>query len=563
MYDSVLLSTNVGATETCMPVEPQNDVSRIHARYRIQLPDGHGTDPSRLATFTSLEQIARFIAFEQTVELPERIITDPYLLETIVGRVESLDRIDAHSGIATISFNQALASNQLGQLINLLYGNVSMLEGIRLIGVDLPSNLLTHFSGPRHGVQGLRRLTGVYGRPLLATAVKPRGLSFEQLAKLAFDFASGGGDIVKDDQNLVSEDFEQFKLRVDEIAKAVDRANERTGRQCLYFPHLAAKSEDVDQYLEFIYRRGLKGVLACPMVLGIDRARELTARHGLVYMGHPAMSGAYTAGRTHGIGHGVLLGTLFRLSGADISVFPAPGGRFDYAQADCADIRRELQKPLAHLMPALPCPAGGMRFDSLAELAEAYGQDAVFLIGGSLQAHGPDLASNTRAFLEKIGEHFQEERLPPDRELVSSCEFPADFSTEQSEGMRKLLAFLPGFRWDGRLDRIYKAQTDLGFEGVRRVELIGKNGEQTDFHLRYFEIAPGGYTSLEKHLHTHVIINVRGQGVLITEMQRTELKSMDIAYVQPLEVHQLRNETTEPFGFFCIVDGERDRPMKP
>jgi ribulose-bisphosphate carboxylase large chain len=529
--------------------------SRIHARYRLKASSD--LTPARA------EFLARFIAYEQTVELPEALIKDPYLLERIVGRVEELQAQADGSYEAQISFSAELASEQLGQLINLLYGNVSMLDGIRLLDVQLPPELLLRFSGPRHGSDGLRRLTGVYGRPLLATAVKPRGLSNEALAKIAGDFALGGGDIVKDDQNLVAEDFERFKLRVDEIAKAVERANEKTGRQCLYFPHLAARSEDIDQYLEFIYRRGLKGVLACPMVLGLDRARELTARHGLVYMAHPAMTGAFTSGRDHGIAHRVLLGTLFRLSGADISVFPASGGRFDYAPEDCAGIRHELQRPMSHIMPTLPCPAGGMRFDSIPQLAQNYGSDSVLLIGGSLLAHLPDLVAGTKAFLGKIAEHFQEERVPADTELASSCEFPADFASEHGEGIRKLLNFLPGFRWDGRLDRIYKAQTELGFEGVRRVELVGKNGEQTDFHLRYFEVSPGGYTSLEKHLHTHVIINVRGAGVLISEQQRTDIGLMDIAYIPPLEVHQLRNETTEPFGFFCIVDGERDRPMKP
>ena len=61
----------------------------------------------------------------------------------------------------------------------------------------------------------------------------------------------------------------------------------------------------------------------------------------------------------------------------------------------------------------------------------------------------------------------------------------------------------------------------------------------------------------------HVIINIRGSGILISDQSRTELKMLDVAYIQPLEVHQLRNETTEPFGFFCVVDRERDRPMRP
>ena len=35
---------------------------------------------------------------------------------------------------------------------------------------------------------------------------------------------------------------------------------------------------------------------------------------------------------------------------------------------------------------------------------------------------------------------------------------------------------------------------------------------------------------------------------------------MDTLYVAPNEPHQLINTGTDPFGFICIVDAERDRP---
>jgi ribulose-bisphosphate carboxylase large chain len=526
---------------------------RIHAIYRLSTSESHA------------ETFARFISFEQTVELPERTVhampQAMQLLEQVVGQVHGIEARDGYFD-AHISYRTELASNQLGQLLNLLYGNVSMSEGVRLMDMHLPNSLLGQFAGPQFGIDGVRRLTGVYGRPLLATAVKPRGLSNPELAQIAHDFALGGGDIVKDDQNLVAMNFEDFKTRVDLTAKAVARANEKTGKSCLYFPHLAAASPDLERYAEFVQRLGLKGVLACPMVIGMDRTREVLAKFGLVYMAHPALTGAYTSGKTHGIEHHVLLGSLLRLGGADISVFPAPGGRFDYSSEQCANTKDTLTCKLGDLKAALPSPAGGMQFDSLARLSADYGQDAVFLIGGSLRSYSPDLVGNTRVFQAKIAEFFPGHSTQSSAELVSSCELPME-ADSTSESVRRILQFSQGFQWQGRSDRVYKTQSDLGFNGVRRVELIGKSGEQADFDLRYFEIAPGGFTSLEKHLHTHVIIGARGQGMLIAEQSRTEVRSFDVAYVAPLEVHQLRNETTEAFGFFCIVDRNRDRPMQP
>ena len=64
-------------------------------------------------------------------------------------------------------------------------------------------------------------------------------------------------------------------------------------------------------------------------------------------------------------------------------------------------------------------------------------------------------------------------------------------------------------------------------------------------------------------LHSHIVIGARDRGVLVLGTRRETLSPMDVACIGPLEVHQLRNESSEPFGFFCIVDHDRDRPMAP
>lgn len=523
--------------------QPQHAPAPVRAVYRLRARPGEA------------ERLADQIAYEQTVELPPAQVSDEVRRE-VVARVESVEP-DPASGdhcLARLAYPQHLASNQLSQLVNLLYGNISMMPGIRLVDVELPGALLSGFRGPAFGVAGLRRLTGVHDRPLLATALKPRGLSDEALAAMAGDFARGGGDIVKDDQNLVDPDFESFKRRVTGCYRAVHEANEATGQHCLYFPHLSAPAGELDSYAEFLRRLGVPGVLVCPMLLGMDTARHLTHHYGLVYMAHPAMSGSYTAGFDQGIDHGVLLGTLFRLGGADISVFPNFGGRFAYTRDQCRSIRERLGSPLGRFRPALPSPAGGMRYDNLPDMCADYGADSVFLIGGSLLGHSRDLAVGTRAFLDAIREHFEERLEMPNRQPR-----PEDTAADLLEH----LAFRDGFEWEGREVQPYKIGGSLPFKGSRRIELVGQHGERTAFDLRYFEIAPGGHTSLERHLHTHVIIGARGRGLLVGDERELTVNPMDVAYVPPLKVHQLANPGDEPFGFFCIVDHERDRPMAP
>ncbi len=499
--------------------------------------------------------LARRIAFEQSVELPEEQVPED-IRRDVVGRVEE---VTEESGIdggqrATISYAAPHAGAHLSQLLNLIFGNVSIYPRVRLTDVAFPPSFLDNFKGPRFGIDGLRALTGVHGRPLLATALKPKGAAIETLAGMARDFALGGGDIVKDDQNL-ADDFETFKLRVEACARAVEEANAHTGRRCLYFPHVAAPAGELSRYLDYVSALGLHGVLMCPMIVGLESTRDISSRYPLVLMAHPALTGSYTHGIEQGIDHGLLLGTLFRMAGADISIFPNFGGRFSYSRAECLSISARLRDPLGALSPAWPSPGGGMAIDNLEAMDNDYGANSVFLVGGALFGLNRELKEGTRAFLDAIRARFEERLSPPNDPLIQH----ADDAVE----IQRYFPFEEGFQWRGRESSPYKDAGDLAFKGVRRVELIGKFGERSRCDLRYFEVQPGGYTSREKHLHIHTIIGARGDAVLSMGNRRLPFRQHDIAYIAPLEVHQLINESDEPFGFYCIVDHDRDRPTKP
>jgi ribulose-bisphosphate carboxylase large chain len=119
--------------------------------------------------------------------------------------------------------------------------------------------------------------------------------------------------------------------------------------------------------------------------------------------------------------------------------------------------------------------------------------------------------------------------------------------------------FDPSFRWDGIPVAEYKQPAEHWCGIVRQV-LVGGRGEQTTFQVRYFEIAPGGFSSLESHRHEHAVFVLRGRGEVQLGELVQELHFGDVVYVAPNEVHQFRNTASEPFGFLCIVDAKRDAP---
>jgi quercetin dioxygenase-like cupin family protein len=101
----------------------------------------------------------------------------------------------------------------------------------------------------------------------------------------------------------------------------------------------------------------------------------------------------------------------------------------------------------------------------------------------------------------------------------------------------------------------------MGWKGVRRYVLSGEDAAEAAFELRYFELEQGGYSSLEKHEHVHLVVALRGFGRALVGARVIDLSPYDTVRVPPLTPHRWVNDGGEPFGFLCPVDRERDRPQ--
>lgn len=132
----------------------------------------------------------------------------------------------------------------------------------------------------------------------------------------------------------------------------------------------------------------------------------------------------------------------------------------------------------------------------------------------------------------------------------------------QQPGDRTVLKHLGQHQWAGIDRQQYKADGDH-WKGVSRTEIVAEpNRPELPFHLRYFEIEPGGFSSREKHAHEHVVIVTHGRGTVLFDETSKELAAGDVVHVRSWQVHQFRcAEGNEPLGFYCIVAADRDRPI--
>lgn len=347
---------------------------------------------------------AEDIAIEQTIEFPADLAPEGDIRDHIIGRVERLRRLRSGRWEAVISYANETAGPDLTQFLNVIFGNISIKPGIRLVKLDLPPSLLAHFKGPRFGRAGLRRLVNVHGRPLMCSALKPMGLSSAALADMAYRFALGGLDLIKDDHGLADQPFARFRERVERCSAAVARANEQTGLNCLYLPNITAPADQVTEYARFARDHGAGGLLICPGIVGFDTMRLLADDDsiGLPIMSHPSFYGSMVTSPRSGISHYALYGQLQRLAGADMSVYPNFGGRFAFSVDECRDIVAGTQVEMGDLKACFPAPGGGMTLEKVPLMNAVYGKDVVYLIGGGLHRHSRDLTANVRYFMSLI-----------------------------------------------------------------------------------------------------------------------------------------------------------------
>ncbi len=117
------------------------------------------------------------------------------------------------------------------------------------------------------------------------------------------------------------------------------------------------------------------------------------------------------------------------------------------------------------------------------------------------------------------------------------------------------------FTWDQVSVLKYKEE-GTHFKDITR-QILFQGMPDLPCQWRYFEIAPGGHSTLERHHHLHVVMPIRGAGHALVGDAIFDLNLFDVVHIPALTWHQFQATGTEPFGFLCLVNIDRDRPERP
>ena len=118
------------------------------------------------------------------------------------------------------------------------------------------------------------------------------------------------------------------------------------------------------------------------------------------------------------------------------------------------------------------------------------------------------------------------------------------------------------FTWEGVDVHPYKEDGGTHFKSITRQTLF-RGADSLPAEWRYFEIAPGGHSTLERHDHLHVVMVIRGGGMALVGEEIRPLGLHDVVQVPTQTWHQFQADEGDHLGFLCLVATDRDRPYRP
>jgi ribulose-bisphosphate carboxylase large chain len=295
-----------------------------------------------------------------------------------------------------LSFPYENIGTSLTTLMTTVSGNLyelSQFSGLRLIDIHIPPIFSSAYPGPQFGIDGTRRLTNVYGRPLIGTIIKPSvGLSPEQTAETVKTLCEAGLDFIKDDELQTDSPHSPLSKRVEAVMRVINDHAQQTGKKVMYAFNITGDLDDMLRHHDTVLQYGGTCVMVNMIAVGLAAVIHLRKHAALPIHGHRAGWGAFSRHAYLGMDYRAFQ-KFFRLAGVDH--LHVNGIRNKFCEGD-ESVIASARECLTPLFPAevekrytvMPVFSSGQWAEQAPDTYASLGSnDLLYLAGGGILAH--------------------------------------------------------------------------------------------------------------------------------------------------------------------------------
>jgi ribulose-bisphosphate carboxylase large chain len=298
-----------------------------------------------------------------------------------------------------LSFPFVNMGASLPNLLATVAGNLYELRefsGLKLMDLELPRAFAEKYQGPQFGIEGTRRLTGVAGRPVIGTIIKPSvGLSPEQTAELVRTLIEAGLDFIKDDELMADPPHSPFAERVRAVMRVINEHAERTGKKAMYACNVTGEIDEMLSRHDAVLEAGGTCVMVSLNHVGAPAVARLRRHSQLPIHGHRNGWGMLTRSPYLGVDFRAYQ-KIWRLAGVDHLHCNGLRNKFWEPDESVIASARALLTPLYADKPYVVMPVlasaqwAGQAVDSYKALGTS---DVMYVCGGGIVAHPAGIAA--------------------------------------------------------------------------------------------------------------------------------------------------------------------------
>jgi ribulose-bisphosphate carboxylase large chain len=387
--------------------------------YSLVGKEGYAVNQERVvATYLvetpySLDRAAEVIAGEQSTGTFTTVPGETDLLKkkhgaTIIS-IEALEEVFAptlpgvklplnhngkfHRGFVKISFPVHNFGPSIPNLMSAVAGNLYELQelsGLRLMDIELSESFAAAYRGPKFGIEGTRKLTGVYNRPIIGTIVKPSvGLSLEELQKLVGEMAGVGLDFIKDDELNANPPYAPLEYKVKAVMETIERAADATGKKAMYAFNITGDIDELRRNHDLVMKAGGNCIMVSINSIGIAGLAYLNRYSEIPIHAHRNQWGLMTRCPQLGMEFTVYQ-KLCRMAGADQLHVNGLNSKFYESNESVVRSIKACTTPLFSGYLAMPVVSSAQWAGTAADTyASTESVDVMHLAGGGILAH-PD-----------------------------------------------------------------------------------------------------------------------------------------------------------------------------